>query len=63
MPRHKGKKKKGKIIRPGMEEAVKAKVMTNINDKMKDMGLGGIIGGAAQPTPQMDHLSRNENAT
>ena len=47
MPRHKGKKKKGKIIRPGMEETVKAKVMTDMNDKMKDFGLGGILGGAA----------------
>ena len=34
--------------------------MTNMNDKMKNMGLGGIIGGAAQPTPQMDHLSTNQ---
>ena len=46
-----------------MEEAVKAKVMNNMNDKMKEMGLGSIMGGAAQTTPQMDHLSRNENAT
>ena len=47
MPRHKGKKKKGRIIRPGMEETVKAKVMTDMNVKMKDLGLGGIFGGAA----------------
>lgn len=47
MPRHKGKKKKGRIIRPGMQETVKAKVMTDMNDKMKDMGLGSILGGAA----------------
>ena len=31
--------------------------MSNMNDKLKDLGLGGIIGGAAQATPQMDHLS------
>ena len=43
-----------------MEDAVKAQIMTNMNDKMKNMGLGGIIGGAAQPTPQMDHLSTNQ---
>ena len=40
-----------------MEEAVKAKVMTNMNDKMKDLGLGGIIGGAAQPTPQLENMT------
>ena len=34
-----------------------------MNDKMKDLGLGGIIGGAAQPTPQMDHLSNNQAVT
>ena len=47
MPRHKGKKKKGKIIRPGMEYTVKTKVLNDMNDKMKDLGLGGILGGAA----------------
>ena len=43
-----------------MEDAVKAQIMTNVNDKMKNMGLGGIIGGAAKTTPQMDHLSTNQ---
>lgn len=39
MPRRQGKKKKGKVIRPGMEQAMKKAV----DDKLKGMGLGGLM--------------------
>ena len=39
MPRHKGKKKKGRVIKPGFEDQLKEKFTNQINDKLKGLGL------------------------
>ena len=42
MPRNKGKKKKGKIIRPGMEEVVSKKLTNALNEKLTGLGIASI---------------------
>ena len=34
MPRHKGKKKKGRVIRPGMEDKVTSALVGKVNEKL-----------------------------
>ena len=40
MPRRSGKKKKGRVIKPGFEDAMKQKFTEQINEKLKSAGLG-----------------------
>ena len=40
MPRRGGKKKKGRVIKPGFEDAMKQKFTEQINEKLKSAGLG-----------------------
>ena len=42
MPRHKGKKKKGKVIKPGMEATLQKAFVKKLDDKMGAMGLAGL---------------------
>ena len=43
MPRHKGKKKKGKIVKPGMQAAVEKAFVAKVDEKLGAMGLAGIM--------------------
>ena len=39
MPRRSGKKKKGRMIKPGMEGAIEQMLANQLNNKLKDMGM------------------------
>ena len=52
MPRKSYKKKKGKVVRPGMEQAVQQKVVSVLNDKLADLGLGNLA--VPQPAKQTE---------
>ena len=39
MPRNKGKKKKGKTVKPGMEKAMADKMLESLNKKTAELGL------------------------
>ena len=43
MPRHKGKKKKGKIIKPGMQNTMEKAFVAKVDEKLGAMGLAGIM--------------------
>ena len=42
MPRNKGKKKKGKTVKPGMEQALASKMLDSLTNKTAELGLGGL---------------------
>ena len=56
MPRHKGKKKKGRVVKPGQE--AEQKTTQAINDTLKNFGFGNILGKSTEETKdgQMDLL-------
>lgn len=48
MPRHKGKKKKGRVVKPGQE--AEQKTTQAINDTLKNFGFGNILGKSSEET-------------
>ena len=52
MPRKGGKKKKGKVVKPAMQEAVEKKLLTSVNDKLASFGLDKLASTKLEPPVQ-----------
>ena len=50
MPRKGGKKKKGRMIKPGFEQAIQQHFNKQINDKLNSVGLGAAMQNLTLPT-------------